>query len=159
MNMNNDFNTHTRLLSELATGISQACASRNSFLEIYMGQSMPLLQLALFKPILLETSAFFCFCLKGKELSERMCADFRELAVDLDVDPEVFLQARFQDYEAASDISSLFSEFCAFVASTKNNAANREVMEEHQTNSIGTMGLLAIQQSVAAMQKAASSSS
>lgn len=158
MNMDKKVDTYSQLLSDVASEILQASSPRSSVMEIYMGQSFSSHQLALFLPILLENHAFYCFCLRNVELRKQILADSEELITKLNMDPKTFYQNRFQDYAVAGDVTSLYSEFCAFVVQTKRNAANRE--EALQDDYLGTLEgktLLAFQLGAQKLQEAAES--
>ncbi len=146
---------YSDLLSEIATEISQTCSTRNSILDVYMGTSLPQLQLDLFKPILLENYAFLCACLKDEEVCEQLQIDAQDIAKSLDLDSKAFQEARVLEYANAADSSSLYTKFCMFIIRHKENAPNGNPLEEWDHKKLSSNTLLTLQLSAQRMREAA----
>jgi hypothetical protein len=145
------------MLADIATEITQNCSDRSSVMEIYMGSGLPHVQLALFKPILLENYAFFCFCLKNIELRQALHIDSEDLIESLDLDAKSFLQSRFEQYSVRPDSTKLYLQYCAFVINTRQNIPGIEVVDEDNFTAFESNTLLVLQLSTQRMREVAES--
>lgn len=157
MNIKKTVDTCCNLLSEIATEITHHCPDRSSVMEIYVGSGFSHLQLALFKPILLENYAFFCFCLKNEGLRHELQLDAEDLISSLGLDTKTFLQTRFEEYSATADSSKLFLEYCVYVINTKQNAPDKETIHEGDLGNLENKTLLILQLSARKMQESSES--
>ncbi|MGB4405344.1 MAG: hypothetical protein WBI82_00595 [Sphaerochaeta sp.] len=155
MNKEKTIATYSALLSDIATEISQTCSTRNSVLNIYMGSSLPQLQLDLFKPILLENYAYLCSCLQDEEVSKALHLDMEDVATSLELEPSVFQQARVQEYAQANDPTSLYTKFCIFIIHNKANASNSKALQEDDLDKLSSNTLLTLQLGAQRMREAA----
>jgi len=145
------------MLADIATEITHNCSDRSSVMEIYMGSGLPHVQLALFKPILLENYAFFCFCLKNKELRQALHMDSEDLIESLDLDAKTFLQSRFEEYAARPDSTKLYLQYCAFVINSKQNTPSIEAVDEGYFATLENKTLLVLQLCAQRMREVAES--
>lgn len=155
MNKKKTLANFTDLLSDIATEVSQTCSTRNSVLNIYMGSSLPQLQLDLFKPILLENFAFLCSHLKDEELLNQIHMEMEGIALSLDLDPTVFQQARAQAYAEAKDATTLYTELCIFIIRHKANATRAEALEQWDHKKFSSNTRITLQLSAQRMSEAA----
>jgi len=153
MNAKKTVDTYSNLLSDVATEITQNCSDRSSVMELYLGSGLPQLQLALFKPILLENYAFFCFLLADDELRQQLQLDSEDLIESLGLDVKTFLHDRFDEYAATADCTTLYVEYCVFVFNTKRNASNQESVHEGDFSALEGKTLLTLQLSAHKMQE------
>ncbi len=149
--------TCSNMLADIATEITHNCSDRSSVMEIYMGSGLPHVQLALFKPILLENYAFFCFCLKDKELRQALHMDAEDLIESLNLDAKSFLQSRFEQYSVGPDSTKLYLQYCAFLINTKQNTPGLEVIEEDYFATLESKTLLVLQLSAQRLREVAES--
>ncbi|MBI9095955.1 MAG: hypothetical protein JEY71_13890 [Sphaerochaeta sp.] len=155
MNTEKTIATYSELLSDIATEISQTCSTRNSVLNIYMGSSLPQLQLNLFKPILLENYAYVCSFLQDEEISKALQLDMEEIATSLELDPSVFQQARVQEYAQADDAAGLYAKFCIAIIRNRANASNSKALQEDDLDKLSSNTLLTLQLGEQRMREAA----
>jgi len=155
MNKEKTIATYSALLSDIATEISQTCSTRNSVLNIYMGSSLPQLQLDLFKPILLENYAYLCSCLQDEEISKALHLDMEDIATSVELEPSVFQQARIQEYARAEDPTSLYSNFCIFIILNRANASTGKGLNEDDLDKLSSNTLLTLQLGAQRMREAA----
>lgn len=145
----------SELLSNSATEISQTCSTRNSILNIYLGSSLPQLQLDLFKPILLENYAYLCSYLKDEELLTMLHLDMEDVATSLELDPRVFQQGRAKEYAQANDPTSLYTNLCIFIILHKANASSGKGLTEDDLDKLSSNTPLTLQLSAQRMREAA----
>ena len=157
MKIEKTVDTYSNLLSDVATEITQNCSDRSSVMEIYLGSGLPQLQLELFKPILLENYAFFCFFLKDEEIRNRLQVDSEDLVDSLELDAKTFFQTRFEEYAATDDRINLYLEYCGFVITSKRNAPDQKTMQKDDLNFFENKTLLTLQLSARKMQETAES--
>lgn len=143
------------LLSDIATEISQTCSTRNSVLNVYMGSSLPQLQLDLFKPLLLENYVFASSYLKDEELLALARLEMEDIATSLDLEAKAFQQARAHAYAQAENPTLLYTQLCIFIIRTKANATTVEELEEYDYKKLSSNTLLTLELSAQRMQEAA----
>ena len=154
MNKEKTIATYSELLSDIATEISQTCSTRNSVLNIYMGSSLPQLQLDLFKPILLENYAYIRSFLQDEEISKALQLDMEEIATSLELDPGVFWQARVLEYARTDDATSLYTKFCIGIIRNRTNASNSKALQEDDLDKLSSNTLLTLQLGAQRMREA-----
>ncbi len=157
MKIEKTVDTYSNLLSDVATEITQNCSDRSSVMEIYLGSGLPQLQLELFKPILLENYAFFCFFLTDDELRHLLQVDSEDLIDSLELDAKTFFQTRFEEYAATDDRTNLYLKYCGFVITSKRNAPDQKTVQKDDFNSLENKALLTLQLSARKMQEKAES--
>ena len=157
MNKEKVIELYSDLLSELATEISQTCSERNSVLNIYMGTSLPQLQLDLFKPILLENYMFLCSYLKDTEVLGQLLVDSQDIATSLKLDFSTFKEARFKEYASSPDATALYTKFCIFIIRNRANAPSLEVLPTYKLKEFSSNTPLTLQLSAKRMREAAES--
>jgi len=155
MNKEKTIANFSALLSDIATEITQTCSTRDSVLNIYMGLSLPQLQLDLFKPILLENYAFLCSRLKDEEIIETLQTDIEEIANSLGLDPSIFQHARVQEYAKAEDASSLYTKFCMFTILNRANASSSQALQDDDLDELSSNTPLTLQLGAKRLREAA----